>query len=144
MLRLVDVTPQNWRCRLAVSPEQKDLVADRVGILARAYAYRADRSHAVFLVEDKTGVGMALWRDCGEENAYVLDDLFIDARYQGRGYGTAALALILDLLRLEGKFPRVILCYVEGNDAARKFYEKSGFRRNFHDFEDEIEMELTL
>lgn len=144
MLRLVDVTPGNWRCQLAVSPEQKDFVADRVGILARAYVYRADRSHAVFLVEDKTGVGMALWRECGDENAYVLDDLFIDARYQGRGYGTAALALILDLLRREGKFPRVILCYVEGNDAARKFYEKSGFRRNFHDFEDEVEMELFL
>ena len=57
----------------------------------------------------------------GQENAYILDDLFIDARYQGRGYGTAALALILEGLRREGKFPRVILCYVEGNDAARKF-----------------------
>ena len=144
MLRLVGVTPDNWRCPLAVAPEQKEFVADRVLLLARAYAYRAVRSHAVFRVAGKTGAGMALWRNCGQENAYILDDLFIDARYQGRGYGTAALALILEGLRREGKFPRVILRYVEGNDAARKFYERSGFRRNFHDFEDEIEMELTL
>ena len=51
MLRLVGVTPDNWRCPLAVAPEQKEFVADRVLLLARAYAYRADRSHAVFLVE---------------------------------------------------------------------------------------------
>lgn len=38
----------------------------------------------------------------------------------------------------------MILCYVEGNDAARRFYEKSGFRRKGNDFEDEIEMELSL
>ena len=105
MLRLVGVTPDTWRCPLSVAPEQKEFVADRVLLPARAYVYRADRSHAVFLVEGKTGAGMALWRDCGQGNAYIPDDLFIDVRCQGRGYSTAALALILEGLRQEGKFP---------------------------------------
>ena len=144
MIRLADVTPDNWRCRLSVSEAQKTLAADRVGLLARAYAYREDRARAVFLGDGDTPVGMALWRDYPEGGTYVLDDLFINARYQGQGYGTAVLALTLDVLRREGKFPRVILCYVEGNDAARRFYEKSGFRRKGNDFEDEIEMELSL
>lgn len=129
---------------LSVAPEQKEFVADRVLLPARPYVYRTDRSHAVFLVEGKTVAGVALWRDCGQGNAYIPDDLFIDVRYQGRGYGTAALALILEGLRREGKFPRVILHYVENNDAARLFYARSGFRRNFRDFEDAIGMELAL
>ena len=144
MIRLADVTPDNWRCRLSVSEAQKTLAADRVGLLSGAYAYREDRARAVFLGDGDTPVGMALRRDYPEGGTYVLGDLFIDARYQGQGYGTAALALTLDVLRREGKFPRVILCYVEGNDAARRFYEKSGFRRKGNDFEDEIEMELSL
>lgn len=43
MIRLEDVNEGNWRIPLAVSDEQKQYVANRTTILARAYAYRKEK-----------------------------------------------------------------------------------------------------
>lgn len=43
---LAPVTPENWRTPLAVAPQQKEQVAERITLLARAFAYRNSRSRA--------------------------------------------------------------------------------------------------
>lgn len=58
MIKLEDVNSKNWRTTLKVSEEQKDFVADKTVLLARAYAYREYRSRAFFILNDKTYVGM--------------------------------------------------------------------------------------
>ena len=87
---------------------------------------------------------MALYYDCPELGEYVLSQLFIDERYQGRGYGKTAAKLILDKMQAEGKFRKVGLCYVEGNDAAKAMYEGLGFYHTGEADEDEIVMECDL
>ncbi len=47
---------------------------------------------------------------------------------QGRGYGQAALALLLAQCRREGKYPRVEVCVKKMDEAAIHIYEKAGFR----------------
>lgn len=143
MIRLVDIDPGNWRLGLNVAEHQKQYVADRVGMLARAYAYRNCRSRAYVIYDDETPVGMAMYHDCDELGAYDLSQLFIDERYQGRGYGKAATQIVLDMMRQDGAYDKVVLCYIEGNDAAKKMYEGFGFRECDRD-EDEIVMELPL
>ena len=143
MIRLVDIDPGNWRLGLQVFKDQKQYVADSAGMLARAYAYRNHRSRAFVIYDEETPVGMGMYRDCPELEAYDLDQLFIDHRYQGRGYGKAATELILDALKAEGKYRKVILCYIEGNEAAKKLYQSYGFVETDRD-EDEIGMELDL
>ena len=64
--------------------------------------------------------------------------------YQGRGYGKTAAKLILDKMQAEGKFRKVGLCYVEGNDAAKAMYEGLGFYHTGEADEDEIVMECDL
>ena len=64
-------------------------------------------------------------------------------QYQGRRYGSAATKLILDAMKQDGKYSKVDLCYIEGNDAAKKLYESFGFVETDRD-EDEIIMELDL
>ena len=59
------------------------------------------------------------------------------------GYGRSATKLVLDSMKREGKYNKVILCYIEGNDAAKKLYEGFGFVETDRD-EDEILMELKL
>lgn len=144
MIRLENVNPENWRLGLKVSEKQKSFVSDDMRLLARAYAYRASGSRAFVVYSDETPVGMALYYDCEELGAYDFSQLFIDERYQGRGYGIEAARLIIDMMINDGRFDKVILCYIEGNEAARNMYEKLGFHLTGEQDEDEIIMEKTL
>ena len=110
-----------------MSDAQKSFVADSATMLARAYAYRESRSKAYVIYNYTLPVGMALYYDCAELNAYDLSQLFIDERYQGNGFGIEATKQILDKMKSDSNYDKVILCYIEGNEAARNMYEKLGF-----------------
>ena len=144
MIRLETVNPDNWRLRLKVSDAQKSFVADSATILARAYAYRESRSKAYVIYNDTLPVGMALYYDCAELNAYDLSQLFIDERYQGNGFGIEATKQILSKMKSDSKYDKVILCYIDGNEAAKNMYEKLGFKLTGDRDEDEIIMEKAL
>jgi len=143
MIRFEDIDEGNWRYPLKVSESQKKYVADGVLLLARAYAYRECRSRAFIICDDETPVGMGLYYDCPELECYDFSQLFIDERYQGRGYGKAAIKLVLDAMKRDGRYNKVALCYIEGNDMARKLYEQFGFVETDRDG-DEIVMERSL
>lgn len=143
MIRFVDIDPGNWRLGLKTAESQKTYVSDSYEMLARAYAYREYRSRAFVIYDDDTPVGMGLYHDCPELDSYDLSQIFIDERYQGRGYGKTATKLVLDTMKEDGMYRKVVLCYIEGNDAARKLYEQFGFVETDRDG-DEIIMELEL
>lgn len=143
MLRFEEITPENWRCDIRVSREQARFVADRTAILARAWAYRKENARVYLLMRDETPVGVALWYDAPEGDAYVFSELFIDERYQHQGLGRQAAAMVLDEMAAEARHPEVILCYVAGNEAARAMYAKLGFRP-CDDDEEEPGMSLSL
>lgn len=144
MIHLEDVTPDNWREELKVSKEQERYVSDAMKILARAYAFRNQRSYACIIYEEGEPIGMALYYDCDELQAYDFSQLFIDERYQGRGFGKEAAKLILDRMKRDGKYSEVVLCYIEGNKAAKEMYEKLGFYHTGEADEDEIVMRKKL
>ena len=75
MIHLEPVTPENWRCGLRVREDQHCFAADSAGLLARAYAYRAQRSEPLVIYADNTPVGMALYYDLDELHAYNLSQL---------------------------------------------------------------------
>ena len=143
MIHLVDIDPGNWRLGLKVAESQKRYVANSAVLLARAYAYRDQRSRAFVIYDDETPVGMGLYYDLPDLECYDISQIFIDERYQGRGYGRASTKLILDAMKQDGKYSKVDLCYIEGNDAAKKLYESFGFVEIGRD-EDEIIMEMSL
>ena len=143
MIHLVDIDPGNWRLRLQVSESQKTYVANSAVMLARSYAYREQRSRAFVIYNDETPVGMGLYYDLPDLECYDLSQIFIDERYQGRGYGKAATEAVLEAMKQDGKYSKVELCYIEGNEAARKLYESFGFVEIDRD-EDEIIMELSF
>ena len=144
MIRLETINPDNWRLKLKVSEAQKGFVADSATILARAYAYRESRSKAYVIYNDTLPVGMALYYDCAELNAYDLSQLFIDERYQGNGFGIEATKQILDKMKSDSKYDKVMLCYIDGNEVAKNMYEKLGFKLTGDRDEDEIIMEKAL
>ena len=143
MIYLVDIDPSNWRLDLKVAESQKNYVASSAVMLARAYAYRNARSQALLIYEDETPVGMVLYHDEDSLDAYIFSEILIDERFQGKGYGTTATKLVLDRMKKDGRYHKVVLCYIEGNDAAKRLYEQFGFVETDRD-EDEIIMELDL
>lgn len=144
MIHLEPITEFNWRENLSVSEEQKNYASDSMKLLARAYAYRDKGSFACVIYNDEDPVGMALYYDCPELQAYDFSQLFIDKNYQGYGYGKNAARLILDKMSSEGKYDKVVLCYIEGNEVAKAMYESLGFYHTGDADEDEIIMEMKL
>ena len=144
MIHLETVTPENWRLGLSVRDDQRSFVSDSACILARAYAYREDRSQAFVIYNDDLPVGMAMYHDLDDWKAYDFSQFFIDQRYQGKGFGHEAAAQILQMMKEDGQYDKVVLCYIDGDDAARKLYEKLGFIHTGEADGDEIIMELRL
>lgn len=143
MIRLVDIDYESGCTDLEVEDSQKEYVCTSVVMLARAYLHRRLHPRVFNVYDGETAVGMGMYLDCPEKDAYDFCQLFIDKRYQRRGYGKAAVQLVLDEMRREGKYSKVSMCYVEGNDASRKLFEGFGFVEVSHPW-DEIFMEMFL
>ena len=130
MLRLIDVNEQNWldAVKLSVRDDQKGFLDSSVGILARGYVYRACRARVIGIADGDMLIGLAFVKDMDEEPAcYDLQQFMIDSRWQGKGYGTKALQMILSTLEEERKYECVEVCVKKDNAAALRVYEKVGF-----------------
>ena len=130
MIRFAEVTEENWFdvASLSVREDQKPFVAPAVGIIARGYVYRGCNGRVWAIEDDGTVVGAALVREFTDEPlGYDLQQFMIGEKYQGRGYGSAALGLILDELRKEGHYDHVELCVKKADAEAIRLYEKHGF-----------------
>ncbi|MBP5765507.1 MAG: GNAT family N-acetyltransferase [Clostridia bacterium] len=130
MVRLTEITEDNWleAAALSVNEIQRKFVAPAAGIIARGYVYRNCNGKVFVIENDGTAVGLALVREFTDEPlGYDLQQFMIDSRYQGNGYGTAALRLILDELRRENHYDHVELCVKKEDAAAIHVYEKCGF-----------------
>ena len=130
MLKLISVTEDNWLdvASLTVKDHQKGFVAPAIGILARGYVYRGCNAKVYAFEQDGVIVGTALVREFTDEPlGYDLQQFMIDGQYQGRGFGTQALRLILDELRKEGRYDHVELCVKKADEEAIRLYEKHGF-----------------
>lgn len=134
-IKLLPINPDNWRIPLQVTESQSRFVANTTGILARAYAYREHESTALLIQAEGLVVGMLLYYVW--DNAWVISQLLIDERYQGKGYGKAAMELVLAKMQAVGKYTKVFTCYCEGNLAVQKLYADLGFVEYGRD-EDEI------
>ena len=131
MLRLFDINEENWLAvrRLSTADDQLGFLDSAVGILARGDVYRAAHARVIGIADGETAVGVALVKDLDEEPAcYDLQQFMIDRRFQGRGFGTEALRLILAELTAERKYDCVEVCVKKTDAAALRVYEKCGFR----------------
>lgn len=133
---------------LSVKEHQKGFLDSAPGIIAREETYR-DCNGRVYVIEiDGEPVGLALVREFTEEPlGYDLQQFMIDGRYQGRGYGSEALKLILEELSEEGHYDHVEVCVNKADEEAIGLYIKNGFKDSGYvdeDIPDAINMIRTL
>ncbi len=133
---LREVTQENWRetLELTVRPEQQRFTADYAPIaavaLAKAYI-RPGGAHwtpyAIYAGGTMVGF-LALAYEPETTDQYWLFHFFIDQRYQGYGYGKAALRCFVELVRREHPRCQTLQLVVHPeNIRAQRLYTATGF-----------------
>ena len=76
----------------------------------------------------ETPVGFAFYGYWQERDRYLLCRYMIDVRYQGRGYGTRALPLVVEQIRRQYGCRDVYTTVDDENTRAVKLYRSFGFQ----------------
>ena len=118
---------------LAVAPEQEAHVSGVVESLAEGDATPDACPWCRAVYAGETPVGFVMLSDGipAERTQYLgpyfLWRLLIDARYQGRGFGTAALDLVVAYVRTRPGAEQLLTSYVPGPAEPVAFYLEYGF-----------------
>ena len=144
MVRLEKINGENFReiLDLRVHDSQKDFVAPNDISIIEAYIAITHHGHAFpfGIYDGETPVGFCMigfgadddWEDAPAvaKDSYNLWRFMIDRRYQGKGYGKAAMKLILDFIgsRPCGEAEYCWLSYEPENTAAKRLYASFGFQ----------------
>ena len=147
MITLRAITEDNFidAFNLKLAPGQERFVSHPVRSLAQAYVYR-EQCQPFGIYEGDTMVGYVMVIYDYDIPEYDIWHMMIDESYQRRGYGSAALDLVLDYIKTKpfGSSNRVTLTCNKDNIQALKLYKSKGFTETGAEDEDEIELSLTL
>lgn len=142
---LREVTADTVRAvlHLKVASEQERFVAPNANSIAEAHF---NPEHAWFnaIYADETPVGFFMLYDDPDTPTYFLWRFMIDARYQGRGYGTRALRLVVEHVKDRPDALVLGVSYVPGEGSPETFYKKFGFEETGEMDEDEVIAQLLL
>ena len=147
MITLRAITEENFidAFNLKLAPGQERFVSHPVRSLAQAYVYR-EQCQPFGIYEGDTMVGYVMVIYDYDIPEYDIWHMMIDESYQRRGYGSAALDLVLDYIKTKpfGSSNRVTLTCNKDNIQVLKLYKIKGFTETGAEDEDEIELSLTL
>jgi diamine N-acetyltransferase len=139
---------------LAVTDEQTHYVAGVTASITEAARTPNAAPWYRAVYDDETPVGFVMISDgITPENMkspdfrgpYFLWRLLIDQRHQGRGYGAATIALVIDYLRTAHDDAEVLLTScVPGPATPLDFYLGQGFHRTGEIHDNEIVLEKPL
>ncbi|MEQ6887433.1 GNAT family N-acetyltransferase [Halomonas sp. CS7] len=128
---LKQVTRENFEAVIAleVATSQRGYVASNLYSLAESSFQPTLRPRAIHCDGEVAGFLMyESFEQEGRPPAYSIFRLMVDRHHQGRGIGHRALRCVLDEIRAQGPFERILICYVPTNQVARDFYAGLGFQ----------------
>jgi diamine N-acetyltransferase len=147
-LRPIDDSNRGAVEGLAVSPTQERFVAGVAESMVEAVEDPGGRAISWAIYADDVPVGFVMISDEVDGPGYIpqyLWRLLIDERYQGRGYGAAALDLIVAYFRGRPGVEVMWTSCGEGEGGPLGFYERYGFTQTGDRvFDDEILLRLDI
>jgi len=124
-LREVSAETVREICALQVAPDQRRFVAPNTVSFAEAHYEPKAWFRAVYA--DGQPVGFAMLSIGTETPEYYLWRFMIADRFQGRGYGRAAIGLIVDHVRSLPNARELLVSWVPGDSGPEPFYLGLGF-----------------
>jgi diamine N-acetyltransferase len=142
-VRLADVTADNWRdvAALELEDDQRDLVAGNLYSIAESKFDALARPRAIYAAAEL--VGFLMYDADGHDGRAVIYRFMIDRRFQGRGFGRAALQRALEEIRALPGITTVSICY-EPSNPAKRLYASVGFIEIGCDEDGEVIAELPV
>ena len=147
MTELRAITEENFldAFHLRLAPGQEDFVSHPIRSLAQAYVYR-NQCQPFGIYADGRMVGYVMVIYDYDIPEYDIWHMMIDGSMQGHGYGSEALDRVIEYIRTKpfGTSDRVALTCHKENSVARKLYEAKGFSATGNEYDDEIELAMTV
>lgn len=128
--------------RLKVAPAQEKFVASNAVSLAQAHFNSYAWYRAIYA--DDTPVGFMMLYDNPERPEYFLWRLLVDERYQGRGYGSKAVALLVDYVKGRPGVTELLVSHGQGEGNPGPFYSRLGFTYTGEEDDGELIMRMPV
>jgi diamine N-acetyltransferase len=143
MIQLKEVDRDNFFdvIDLKVAEEQKAFVATNLFSLAQAKAYPECECLAIY--HDEVLVGFTMYCLDFDDKEYWIYRLMIDAKYQSKGYGKAAMEKLIERIQEDKEHHVLYLSFEPENERAKELYEKLGFAADGRVIEGEIVYKLV-
>ena len=123
---LREIDAGNWRqvAALRTDSGQEEFVAPNLHSLAEAkYGISPEYSHLTVvplaIYDGEQLVGFVMYNTSPERDRFFIMRLMVDVAYQGKGYGRAALQILLERFRANPEAKEVAISYQPGNEPGR-------------------------
>ncbi|MBU5439820.1 GNAT family N-acetyltransferase [Tissierella sp. MSJ-40] len=133
MIKLIDIDERNWIDVLFMTTNEngmptlcEEFVASNALSIVQSF-YEKTWTIKAIENEDKL-IGFAMYGFCKEKNFYELCRIMIDRKYQGHGYGTKAIEIVLREMKKINRCKEVFLSTDPENEYGKHIYRKIGFK----------------
>lgn len=126
-------------------PDGENFVASNAYSLAQAWLYRDDGDVFPFAIYNNDDVvGFMLLEEDMDEERLDLWRIMFPPENEGKGYGTAAVQLMIQYAKDSGRYKSIGLLCGSINHNARHIYDKLGFKPTGKICYGDVEMRLEL
>lgn len=146
MVNFRKITEDNFDAIIKMKrPEGENFVASNAVSLAQAWLYGDDGDVFPFAIyDDDTVVGFMLLEEDMDEKRLDLWRVMLPPEHEGKGYGTAAVKLLIQYAKDAGRYQSIGLLCGPKNHKARHIYDKLGFQPTDEICYGDVEMRLIL
>jgi diamine N-acetyltransferase len=148
-ITLRELTRESWEewVNLDVAEHQRNFVSSNLVSLAEAQFYPGTVCRAVYA--DEVMVGFVMYGPDAEyapdeQGAYAFVRLMIDQHHQGKGYGRAAIAAVIEVIKNIPESRVLYTSYVPENTPAGHLYAAMGFQQTGRVLDGELIVALPL
>lgn len=131
-ITLREINKDNWKqcINLKTTAEQEKFVASNLYSLAQSKFYPSAVTLGIYQGETMVGFLMYDRMDKGYQNSgYYIWRLMIDKNHQKKGYGKAAMQLVIKFLKEKPDCNEILIGYRPENVVAEKLYLSLGFQK---------------
>ena len=73
-------------------------------------------------------VGFVMTSEAPDRGEYLIWRLMVDAKHQGKGYGSRAVKLLIKRIKASPNVKKLVTSHLDGEGNAGPFYQKLGFK----------------